>query len=75
MSVLISLSLSVGIAKGHTMTVQVYPKALLVSVIVLLLALMIGAWSMAAVWRIGAIAVIAAVVVQRFRGKRLTTKF
>lgn len=57
------------------MTVHVYPKALLVFAIVLLLALVMGAWSMAAVWRIGLLAVIAVIIVQRFRGKRrLTTK-
>ena len=58
------------------MTVQVYPKALIVSVIIVALGLLVGAWSVAAAWRIGMITVIAVLIVQRFRhGKRITTKF
>lgn len=57
------------------MTVQVYPKALIMLAIILVLGIVIGAWAAAAVWRIGVIAVVVALIVQRFRGKRLTTKF
>jgi uncharacterized membrane protein YphA (DoxX/SURF4 family) len=64
-----------GSGKDDAMTVQVYPKPLIVFAIILGLGLVIGAWSVAAAWRIGMIVAVAAVIVQRFRGKRLTTKF
>jgi uncharacterized membrane protein YphA (DoxX/SURF4 family) len=62
---------------GEPVTVQVYPKAVIGFAIIVALGLLVGAWSVAAAWRIGMITVIAALIVQRFRhhGKRITTKF
>ena len=52
------------------MTIRFYPKAILLTAVVLMLGWALGAWSAAAIWRLAAIAAVGIVIVQRIRAMR-----
>jgi hypothetical protein len=52
------------------MTVRFYPKAIMLTAVVLMLGFALGAWSAAAIWRLAAIAAVGIIIAQRIRAMR-----